>query len=146
MLKNKIGDQTREALKGRDEVRVSTLRLLLSALNYEEIAKQRELTSEEEIIIVRRQLKQREEAIEAYEKGGRVEAAEKEKQEAEILKEFLPAQMDEEELNGIVDQAIKESEASGQQDFGKVMQVVMGKVGGRVDGKTVAEKVKKRLQ
>jgi uncharacterized protein YqeY len=144
-LKDKIDEQVKEALKAKDEIRVSTLRLLSNALHNKEIAKQEELAEEDEIQIVRRQMKQRQESIEAYEKGGRAEAAEKEKKEAEILKEFLPAQMDEAELEKIVASVVAQVKPQGGQDFGKVMGAVMGKVKGQVDGKTVGEMVKKQL-
>lgn len=145
MIKDKVAEDLKEALKGGDIVRVSTLRLLSNALHNEEIAKQKELTEEEELAVVRRELKRREEAVEAYEKGGRPESAEKEKKEAEILKEFLPAQMSSEELAKIVEQVISEVGASGQQDFGKVMGAVMEKAKGQVDGKVVAQVVRQKL-
>lgn len=145
MIKDRITQELKEALKKGDSVRVSTLRLLSNSLHNEKIDKQRELTEEEEISIVRRELKRREEAIEAYGKGGRQEAAEKERKEAEILKEFLPAQISEKELSELVNQVIEETGASGPQDFGKVMGAVMAKVAGRADGKAVAEAVKTRL-
>lgn len=146
MIRDDLQNRVKEALKAGDGVRVSTLRLLSNAFHNEEIAKQKELTEEEELQIVRRQVKQREEAIEAYTKGGRMETAEKEKQELEILKGFLPAQMDAGKLEKIVEDVIAEVGASGPQDFGKVMGVVMGKVKGQADGKTIAEMVKKKLQ
>lgn len=153
MIINTLQTEIKEALKAGDDIRVSTLRLLSNALHNEEIAKQKELTEEEELQIVRRQLKQREEAIEAYTKGGRPTLAEKEKKEAEILKGFLlaspaggPAQMGAEELEKIMEQTISETGASGMQDFGRVMGAVMGKVKGKVDGKAVGEMVKQKLQ
>ena len=145
MIKDKLGEQVKVALKAGDDIRVSTLRLLSNALHNEEIAKQKELTEEEELNIVRRQLKQRDEAVEAYTKGGRPEAAAKEKKEAEILKEFMPAQMDAGELAKIVEATIAEVGATGAQDFGRVMGQVMGKVAGKADGKTIAEIVKRKL-
>lgn len=145
MIKDDLQNRIKEALKAGDDIRVSTLRLLSNALHNEEIVKQKELSEEEELQIVRRQLKQREEAIELYEKGGRPELAEKEKQEAEILKEFLPAQMNNEELARIVEQTIAEVGASSPQDFGKVMGAVMARVKGQADGKTIADVVKQKL-
>lgn len=153
MLKEKIAQDLKEALKKGDAVWVSTLRLLSSALHNEEIAKQKELMAEEELVVVRRELKKREEAAEAYEKGGRPESAEKEKKEAGILKEFLlaspslggPAQMSEEELGKIVEQIIAEIGASSPSDFGKVMGAIIARVKGQADGKTVAESVRKKL-
>lgn len=145
MIKDRITQELKEALKAGDAVRVSTLRLLSNALHNEEIAKQKELTEEEEIGVVRRQLKQREEAADAYKKGGRPESAEKEKQEAEILKEFLPAQMSGEELDRSVEEIIAQVGAAGPQDFGKVMGAVVARVKGRADGKVVAEIVRQKL-
>lgn len=145
MIADTLTEKIKEALKSRDSVRASTLRLLSSSIHNEEIAKQRKLTEEEELVIVRRELKRREEAAEAYKKGGRPESAEKEKQEAEILKEFLPVQMSEEELGELVNQLIGELGASGPTDFGKVMGAAVKKVAGRVDGKTVAGVVQQKL-
>lgn len=146
MIKDKLNTQIKEALKAGDEVRVSTLRLLSNALHNEEIAKQKDLEEEEELQIVRRQIKQREEAIEAYTKGGRAESAEKEKKEAEILKEFLPAQIDAGELEKIVEGVIAEVGATGPQDFGKVMGTVMARVKGQAGGNKVAEIVRSKLK
>lgn len=146
MIADTLPEQTKDALKKGDAVRVSTLRLLSNSIHNEEIAKQKGLTEEEEIAVVRRELKRREEAIEAYEKGGRPESAEKEKKEAGILKEFLPKQMSEEELSGLVDQLISELGASSQADFGKVMGAVVAKIKGQADGKTVAEIVRQKLK
>lgn len=143
MIKENLQHQIQEAMKAGDQIRVSTLKLLSSALHNEEIAKQRNLTDEEEIQVVRRQLKQRDEAAEAYGKGGRVELANKEKQEAEILKEFLPQQMSEEELSIIVEQVIAET---GGGDFGRVMGAIMKEVGGKADGGVVSEIVKQKLK
>lgn len=145
MIKDSLQERIKEALKSKDAIRASTLRLLLSGLNYELIAKQHGLSEEEELAVVRRQLKQREEAVESYEKGGRPESAKKERQEAEILKEFLPAQLSEQEVSELVDRLIGELGASGTQDFGKVMSAVMAKTAGRADGKVVAEIVKQEL-
>lgn len=145
MIAKTLSEQIKEALKKGDSVRVSTLRLLSGALHNEEIAKQKELSEEEEIAIVRRELKKREEAVEAYEKGGRLESSEKEKKEAEILKEFLPAQMSEEELAAIVERVIGEIGASSPQDFGKVMGAVVARVKGQAEGKTVAQIVQQKL-
>lgn len=145
MIGTTINEQIKEALKKGDSIRVSTLRLLSNALHNEWIAKQKELIEEDELAVLRRQAKQREEAIIAYEKGGRKELAEKERQELAILKEFLPAQMPQEELSKIVEQVISEVGAAGPQDFGRVMGAVMGKVAGKADGNTVAEQVRKKL-
>lgn len=145
MITKTLSEQIKEALKKGDSIRISTLRLLSGALHNEEIAKQKGLSEEEEITIVRRELKKREEAAEAYRKGGRPEAADKEEKEAEILKEFLPAQMPEKELVKIVEQVISQTSASGPQDFGKVMGAVVARVKGQADGKVVARVVREKL-
>src|SRR3990167_10613923 len=102
MISDTITQKIAEAMKKRDEIRLSTLRLLSSALNYEKIAKQHDLSGEEELAVVRREAKKRKDAIEAYEKAGATERAEKEKKELVILEEYLPAQMSEEEREQII--------------------------------------------
>lgn len=145
MIKDNLTAQVQEAMKAGDSVRVSTLKLLSNAIHNEEIAKQAGLTPEEELQIVRRQVKQREEAIELYKKGGRQELVDKETAELAVLKEFLPAEMSEDEIAKIVDEVISQTKASGMQDFGRVMGAVMGKLKGQASGDVVAEVVRKRL-
>lgn len=145
MIADSITQKIAEAMKARDEIRLSTLRLLLSAINYEKIAKQHNLSEEEELVVVRKEAKKRKDAIEAYEKAGAKERAEKEKKELLILEEYLPAQISEEELTKIVDEAINELGAKTVADMGRVMGAAMGKAAGRADGTKVSELVKKRL-
>ena len=97
------------------------------------------------IVVIKKQAKQRQDAIVQYEKGGRPELAEKEKQELAILKAYLPQEMDEAQLKTLVQEAISEVKASSIKDMGKVMPVVMAKVGGRADSKMVSEMVKQAL-
>lgn len=145
MIANTITKLIGEAMKARDEIRLSTLRMLSSALNYEKIAKQHELNKEEELTVVRRELKKRKDAIEAYEKAGAKDRAEKEKKEAAILEAYLPAQMDDTELEKIVQEAISETGAQSLGEIGKIMGAVMPKVAGRADGGRVSGMVKKLL-
>jgi len=145
MIVQSINQKIQEAMKARDDIRVSTLRLLSSAFNYDRIAKQHELTEEEELAVVRREAKKRVEAIEAYEKAKVQEKADREKKELTILEEFLPQQMGDEELTKVVDEAISLVGASSIADMGKVMGEVMGKTAGRADGGRVSQLVKKRL-
>ena len=98
MIADTINQDIAKALKAKDEIRLSTLSLLSSALNYEFIAKQHKLSEGEELVVVRREVKRRKDAIEAYEKAGAKERAEKEKKEMAVLEEYLPAQMTDEEL------------------------------------------------
>ncbi len=145
MIADKIQQMIGEAMKAHDEIRLSTLRLLSSAFNYEFIAKQHKLSEEEELAVVRREAKKRKEAIEAYKKAGATERAEKEKKELVILQEFLPPEMSDEELVKLVDQTISETGAKTMADMGKVIGAVMGKTSGRVEGGRVSELVKNKL-
>jgi len=145
MLLEKIQKDLAEALKSKKEVAVSTLRLLLSEIHNRQIEKQAELTDEDVVAVIRKGVKQRQEAIEAYQKGSRQDLADKEKQEAEILSNYLPQEITAEELEKITKEVINELGASGPADFGKVMGVVMDKVKGRIDGAKVAEVVKKLI-
>jgi uncharacterized protein YqeY len=145
MIADTITKQIGEAMKAKDEIRLSTLRMLSSALNYEFIAKQHKLSEEEEIVVVRREVKKRNDAIEAYQKAGAADRVEKETAEKKILEEYLPAQMSDEELEKLVDEAINQTGAKAMQDMGKVIGMVMGKAAGKADGSKVAELVKKKL-
>jgi len=146
MIADTINQDIAKALKAKDEIRLSTLRLLSSALNYEFIAKQHVLTEEEELSVVRREAKKRKEAIEAYEKAGANDRAEKEKKELAVLEEFLPVQMPDEELIKIVDEAISALGAASMADMGKVMGAVVPKVAGRADGGRISKLVSEKLQ
>jgi|SRR3989344_4589454 len=143
MIKNTLQEKIKEALKAGDSLKVSTYRLLLSALNNEQIAKQHELSNEEEIGVIKRQVKQREEAAEAWKSAGRSAEAEKESKEADILKEFLPEQLNAEDILKIVEEVVRE--IGNTQDFGVIMKHVMEKTKGQADGKVVSEIVKQKL-
>ena len=146
MIKDDLGKKITDALKEKDEVRVMTLRMLSSALTNAEIEKKREkLTPEEEFVVVKKEAKKRKDAIEAYEAAGAKERAEKEKKELSILEAFLPEEMLDEKLEGLVMEAIKEIGATGLQDMGKVMGAVMGKVKGEAAGDRVLAVVKEKL-
>lgn len=140
-LQAKIG----EAMKAHDEVKLSTLRLLSSAFNYEKIAKQHELTDEEELTVIRKEAKQRRDSIEAYDKAGRSDLSESEKAELTILQEFLPPEMGEEELQKIIDEAIVSTGAKSMADMGKVIGMVKSKAP-NVDGGRIAEVVRQKLE
>lgn len=155
MIGSTINEKIAEALKAKDEVRLSTLRLLSSAFNYEKIAKQHELIEEEEIAVIRREAKKRTDAIEALRLArGKTSTSdpatlslrlEREEKELTILKEFLPAEMPQEELTKLIEDAISEAGASSISDMGRVIGAVMQKAGGRLDGSKVAEIVKSKL-
>jgi len=145
MILDTINKQIVEAMKAKDEIRLSTLKLLLSALHNAKIDKRGDLTKEEELEIVRREAKKRKDAIEAYKKVGATDRAEKEEKELTILQEFLPKELPDEEVSKLVDEAITTTSASSMQDMGKVIGVVMAKAKGRADGKKVAEMARKKL-
>ena len=145
MLADTIQKSLIEAMKARDALRVSTLRMLNSELKNAKIDKKSELTEEEILKVVQKEAKKRKDSIESYEKAGRSELAESEKKELEILQEYLPEQMSDEDLVKIVDEAVKGTGASSMQDMGKVMSAVMPKVAGMADGGRVSSLVKQKL-
>ena len=145
-LSERIQRDTKAAMKERDRTRVGALRMLGAALHNGEIEAGRPLQEQEEQTILRRQLKQREESAEAFRKAGREEQASSESAEAEIVRSYLPAPLSPEELEGIVDQAINESGATGMRDMGAVMSRAMALSGGRAEGRELSALVRNRLQ
>ncbi len=145
MILDTINKQIVEAMKAKDEIRLSTLKLLLSALHNAKIDKRGDLIEEEELEIVRREAKKRKDAIEAYKKVGATDRAEKEEKELVVLQEFLPKELPDEEVSKLVDEAITTTSASSMQDMGKVIGAVMAKAKGRADGKKVAEMARRKL-
>ena len=136
----RIQADTRTAMKAGERDRVGALRLIADAL-------QKDLKDggDDEVAVLRRERKRRVEAAEAYREGGRAERAEAEEAEAEVISGYLPAELSDEELAAIVDEAIAGSGASGPGDMGKVMGPTMGKVAGRADGKRVNAIVREKL-
>jgi len=144
MVANKIQGMIGEAMKAHDSVRLSVLRMLSSAFNYEKIEKKHDLTDEEELVVIRKQAKERRDSIEAYTKAGREDMTASEKAELAILQEFLPPEMSDEELEKIVTDAISQTGASTMADMGKVIGAVKAKAPS-VEGGKVAELVKSKL-
>ena len=144
-LKAGLQEAANAALKSRDTVKLSTLRLLLAAVHNEEIRLRKELGAEEIQKVIATLSKQRSEAIELYRKGGRDDLAQKEQAELEILQAYLPQPLTEQEVQTLIRESIAEIGATGVQDLGKVMKQVMPKVGGRTDGKRVNELAKALL-
>ncbi|MDT8913984.1 GatB/YqeY domain-containing protein [Amycolatopsis sp. PS_44_ISF1] len=146
-LKATLHDDLTTAIKARDRLRSATLRLTLSAIGYEETAGKtaRELSDEEVLKIITREVKKRRDAAEAFEKGGRAESAARERAEAELLTGYLPAQLTEEELAAVVAAAVGESGATGPSAMGAVMKLIRPKVAGRAEGARVAAEVKRQL-
>ena len=144
-LKAGLQEAAKAALKGRDTVKLSTLRLLLAAVHNEEIRLRKELDAEEIQKVIATLSKQRSEAIELYRKGGRDDLAQKEEAELGILQAYLPQPLTEQEVQTLIRESIAELGATGVQDLGKVMKQVMPKVSGRTDGKRVNELAKALL-
>lgn len=147
-LYEKIQQDLKKALKEKEAVELSTLRFLLSAIRNREIElkKRGKLTDKEIIGVIRQQVKQHKESIEAYRAGKREDLASKEEEEMKILNTYLPQELSPKELEKIINQTIKEIKPSGPADFGKVMGQVIKKAEGRAEGKMVAELVKEKLE
>lgn len=143
---DKLQQDLKQAQLDRDEVKVSTLRLLLSEVKNLEIQKQSELNDSDIQSLIQKELKKRTESIAAFRSGGREEMAQKEEAEAKVLQAYLPEQLTDEELKNLVDEAISQTGASSVSDMGKVIGMVMGKAEGRADGGRVSQMVKERLQ
>lgn len=149
-LKSRLQDDLTAAIKTRDELRSSTLRLTITAIQKEEVAGEtaRELSDAEVEKIITREAKKRREAAEAFAQGGRAEQAERERAEGDVLAEYLPKQLTDEELDTLVAEAVQEAAAGGAQGpraMGAVMKIVNPKIAGRAEGGRVAAAVKRRL-
>lgn len=145
-LSEQIMSDMKEAMKARDKVRLNTVRMIKSALMNEKIKAGHDLTAEEELTVLSREKKQREESIEEFTKANRKDLADETKQELTIVESYLPKQMTQEELNQAVSSAIAEVNAQGKSDFGKVMKVLMPKIKGKADGKAASDVVRKQLK
>lgn len=145
MLAEKIKKQIVEAMKAGDKLRMSTLKLLSSAMHNAQIKKQEDLSEEEELEVIRREAKQRKDSIDAYKKAGADEKAEIEEKELVILQEYLPKDLSGEEVEKIVDEVITSLGAKSMKDMGKVIGAVVGKCKGKADGKTISEIVRTKL-
>ena len=140
-----IEEGLKRALKEKNAPRVSVLRMLLAALKNKEVEKIRKLTDDEFFALVKSSINQHIDSVESFKKGNRPELAAKEEAEIVILKEFLPAQLSEEEIIKAMEEAITAVEAKNQRDMGKVIKLLMEKFPGRVDGKVLSSMVLKRL-
>lgn len=146
MLTDQIDADFKQAMKDRNQVKTATLSFLRSQLKYAAIDKKTDKLADADVsVVIKKQIKQRQDSIEQYEKGGRPELAEKEKQELEILKAYLPEEMSGADLEKVVADIIKATGAQGMKDMGKVMKEVSAQVAGKADNKAVSEVVKKLL-
>jgi uncharacterized protein YqeY len=149
MDKNKLQQELIGAMKAQDEVKKSTIRMLISAINYYEIEKGGagyEATSEDVLTVIGKEAKKRKDSITEYEKAGRQDLVDKETEELKILETYLPEQMGEEEIKTVIDQTITETGVSGIQDMGKLMGALTGKLKGKADMGLVSFIVRQKLQ
>jgi uncharacterized protein YqeY len=147
-LQQRVDSDLKEAMRAKDVTKLGVLRMLKSALKYAAIAKsgaEAELSDAEAVQVIRKQAKQRQDSIESFEKGGRAELADKEKQELAILNTYLPQGMSPDELAKVVRETIAELGATSKAQMGAVMKALQAKVGGRADGKTLSVEVARRL-
>ena len=140
-----IESQLKDAMRERDDARRDALRLILSSLRGAEKELQRPLSEDEELQMLQRERKKRIEAAEAFRTGDREEQADKEEAELEVLEEFMPEPLSEEEIEEIVDDAIAEVGATSMRDIGRVMADVMPQIAGRADGSSVSQLVREKL-
>ena len=140
-----IKEQLADAMREGDTARRDALRLILSSLQGAQKELQRELHEDEELQVLQRERKKRVEAADAFRAGGRDEQAEKEEAELDVLEEFMPDPLSEEEVEEIVDDVIAEVGATSMRDIGRVMADVMPQVAGRADGSAVSQLVREKL-
>lgn len=143
MIKSDIQKKILVSLKGGKQTELKVFRFILSQINYEEIAKQRELTDEEIITLLQKEIKKRKEAIEMFRKGKRDDLIEDEEKQIIVIEQYVPKQLDSEELKKIIEEIIKSSEEKS--NMGKIIGLVMVKVKGRADGSIVASLVREKL-
>jgi uncharacterized protein YqeY len=147
-LQQRVDSDLKEAMRAKDVTKLGVLRMLKSALKYAAIAKsgaEAELSDAEAVQVIRKQAKQRQDSIESFEKGGRAELADKEKQELAILNTYLPQGMSPDELARVVRETIAELGATSKAQMGAVMKALRAKIGGRADGKALSAEVAGQL-
>jgi uncharacterized protein YqeY len=144
-LEERLVEEMKQAMKSNDKAKLSTIRMIRSAVKNKEIDQRKPLDDEAILRVIQGMVKKSEESIEQFKAGGRMDLVEKETKEIEIMKSFLPQPLSREEVLKVIDQTIEETQASSLKDLGKVMKTVMPKLGGKVDGTLVNQLVKERL-
>jgi len=144
-LEERLIEEMKGAMKSGDKLRLSTIRMIRSALKNKEIEVRKKLEDEEVVKVIQAMVRKGEESVEQFQTGGRTDLVEKERKEIEILKSFLPQALSRDQMLEIIDQSIQETQASSLKDIGKVMKSVMPKIGGKADGKLINQLVKERL-
>jgi uncharacterized protein YqeY len=146
-LKEQLHAEMTASLKARDELRTATLRMVLTAITNEEVAGKsaRTLSDDEVVKVIAREAKKRRESAEAFDSAGRAELADRERAEHDVLEAYLPAQLSDDELTGLVRDAIASTAAAGPQAMGQVMKAVQPVVAGRAEGGRIAAEVRRQL-
>ena len=144
-LEERLVDEMKQAMRSSDKVRLSTIRMIRTAVKTKEIELRKQLDDEEIQRVIQGMLRRNEESIEQFRLGGRMDLVDKESQEGDILKSYLPQALSTEEILKVIDESIQETQASSLKDLGKVMKSVMPKLTGKADGKVINQLVKERL-
>ncbi len=144
-LKERLQQAVKDAMRAKQKERLGVIRLIMAAIKQREVDERIELDDGQVLAVLEKMVKQRRESIAQYQKAGRDELAAKEVAEIDIIAEFMPAQLDEAEIDQAIEQALADSGASSMKDMGKVMGLLQGKLKGRADMSQVSQKVKARL-
>lgn len=145
-MQEQLNSEIKSAMLARDADRLSTLRMLKSALGYVQMEKKADSLSDPDFIaVVQKEIKKRRDAVDQFQQGGRPELAEKEQKEIPVLEIFLPQPLSKEELERLVKDAIRETGAATKKEMGQVIKAVQAKAAGRADGKTISQLVGKLL-
>ncbi|KGP90493.1 hypothetical protein N780_04950 [Pontibacillus chungwhensis BH030062] len=145
-LLERLNQDMKEALRNKEKERLSVIRMVKSSLQNEALKLGKdELTEEEELTVLSREIKQRKDSLQEYKSAGRDDLAQKDERDIEIIQSYMPQQLSEDELDAIVQETIAEVGASSKQDMGKVMSAIMPKVKGKADGSLVKQFVQKHL-
>ena len=144
-LQNRINDDVKAAMRAKEKERLQTLRLITSAIKQIEVDTRSEVDEDGVIAVLEKMLKQRKDSIEQFEKAGRDELADIEKAEVLIIKEYMPEQMSDADIDTLIDEAISSTGAASMKDMGKVMGMLKGQLAGKADMGAVSAKIKSRL-
>lgn len=145
-MSRRFDDDLKAAMKASESLKVSVLRMLKAALKNRQIEKGSDLTDEDVNTILSAMVKQRRDSVDQFSKAGRLDLADKEKQEIEILQVYMPPQLGPDEIDSIISASIKEASAQNTSDIGKVMKILMPKLKGLADGKYVNQRVKEIIE
>ena len=144
-LEERLFDEMKQAMKSNDKLRLSTIRMIRSAVKNKEIELRKKLEDGSVMQVIQGMVRKGEESIEQFRAGGRMDLVDKEQQEIETLKSFLPQPLSQEEIVKVIDQSIEETKASSLKDLGKMMKSVMPKLEGKANGKLINQLVKEKL-